>query len=52
MDVTSVYTNIFGAISPMLIVGGMLALTISLITMLINMLIGSATGKGFTIGIR
>lgn len=52
MDVTQIYTDLFGAIAPILTVSGMLALTISLIVMLVNMIINAATGKGFTIGLK
>lgn len=52
MDITVIYTDFMEVISPVLILGGMLALTISLIVMLVNMVIGAATGKGFNIGLR
>ena len=52
MDVTQIYVDLFGAISPILVVSGMLSLTISLIVMLVNMVINAATGKGFSIGLK
>ena len=52
MDITAIYTDIMSVINPVLILSGMLALTISLIVMLGNMIIGAATGKGFSIGLK
>ncbi len=46
------YTDIMSVISPILILSGFLSLTIALVTMLINMIIGAATGKGFNIGLK
>lgn len=52
MDVTGIYSTYLSAITPLLIVSGFLALTISLIVMLVNMIIDAFTGKGFRIGMR
>lgn len=52
MDLTLYYTDIMGVITPVLVLSGMLALTISVIVMLVNMVIDAFTGKGFRIGLR
>ncbi len=52
MDLTVIYNEFMSVISPILILSGMLALTISLIVMLVNMVIGAGTGKGFHIGLK
>lgn len=52
MSLTEIYTTLMDPIKVVLIVSGMLSLTISLIVMLVNMIVGAATGKGFTIGLR
>lgn len=52
MDVTVMFTSYFDVIAPVLSVAGLLALTISVIVMLINMLIDAFTGKGLHIGSR
>lgn len=52
MDVSQIFTDLFSVISPILTVAGLLALAISLIVMLVNMLINAFTGKGFTIGLK
>lgn len=52
MTLTEVYSLLMDPIKDVLIVSGMLALTISLVVMLVNMVVGAATGKGFTIGLR
>lgn len=52
MDITQIYLDIMSVIKDPLIISGALALTISLITMLVNMVIGAATGKGFNIGLK
>lgn len=46
MDITSCYVDLMKVISPVLILSGMLALTISVIVMLINMLINAFIGRG------
>lgn len=52
MTLTEVYSLLMDPIKDVLIVSGMLSLTIALIVMLVNMVFGAATGKGFTIGLR
>ena len=52
MTLTEVYSLLMSPIKDVLIVSGMLSLTIALIVMLVNMVVGAATGKGFTIGFR
>lgn len=52
MDLTLIYTEFMEVIAPVLVISGMLALTISFIVMLVNMIIGAATGKGFNIGLK
>lgn len=52
MDVTELYISIIETIAPFLKVCGLVALTIALIVMLINMLIDAFTGKGLHIGSR
>ena len=52
MDLTLYYTDSMGVITPVLVLSGMLALTISVIVMLVNMVIDAFTGKGFRIGLR
>lgn len=52
MNVEILYSQIMAEISPLLVLSGMLAFTISIIVMLINMIINAATGKGFTIGLK
>ena len=52
MDISLIYADFMSVISPILVLSGMLALTISFIVMLVNMVIGAATGKGFNIGLR
>lgn len=52
MDYTTIFNEMMSVISPVLVTSGMLSLTIAFITMLINMIINAATGKGFTIGLR
>lgn len=52
MNTSLLYQQIMSEIAPILILSGMLSLTIALIVMLINMIIGSATGKGLHIGLR
>ena len=47
MNIELYYQEIMGTISPVLILCGFIALTISLIVMLINMIINAATGRGF-----
>lgn len=50
MDITLYYTEIMSIISPVLTLSGMIAFTIAVIVMLVNMLIDAFTGKGFRIG--
>lgn len=50
MDITIYYTEIMNIISPILVLSGMLALTIAIIVMLVNMIIDAFTGRGFRIG--
>lgn len=52
MTLTEVYSLLMDSIKPVLIISGMLSLTIGSIVMLVNMIVGAATGKGFTIGLR
>lgn len=52
MDVTSYYVGIMNVINPVLVLGGMVALTVSVIVMLINMIIDAFCGKGLHIGAR
>lgn len=52
MSLTEIYTTLMDPIKDVLIVSGMLSLTIALIVMLVNMIVGAATGKGFSIGLR
>lgn len=52
MDITEIYSMYMSSITPLLIISGFLALTISLIVMLVNMIIDDFTGKGFRIGLR
>ena len=52
MEVTYMYSEIMETIAPFLVLGGMLGLTISLISMLIQMITNAATGKGFSIGLK
>ena len=52
MTLTEVYSLLMDPIKSVLIISGMLSLTIGLIVMLVNMIVGAATGKGFTIGLR
>ncbi len=52
MDISYMYNEIMTTITPFLVLSGFLALTISLIVMLVNMIIGAATGKGFHIGLK
>lgn len=52
MTLTEVYSLLMEPIKVVLIISGMLSLTIGLIVMLVNMITGAATGKGFTIGLR
>lgn len=52
MTLTEVYSLLMNPIKDVLIVSGMLSLTIALIVMLVNMVVGAATGKGFTIGLK
>lgn len=52
MDITELYVIIMQSITPTIVLAGMLALTICVIAMLINMIIDAFTGKGFRIGSR
>lgn len=52
MDVSSLYVVILEAIKLPLVVGGLVALTVAIIVMLINMLIDAFTGRGLHIGMR
>lgn len=52
MDLTNMYSEIIVTITPFIVLSGFLALTMSLLSMLINMIIGAATGKGFSIGLK
>ena len=52
MTLTEVYSLLMDPIKSVFIISGMLSLTIGLIVMLVNMIVGAATGKGFTIGLR
>lgn len=52
MNVNALYSEIMSQIAPILTLAGGLSLTIALIVMLVNMVINSATGKGFTIGLK
>lgn len=52
MSLTEIYTTLMDPIKDVLIISGMLSLTIGSIVMLVNMIVGAATGKGFTIGLR
>lgn len=52
MDITECFKDIMGVIAPILTLSGFLSLAISLITMLVNMVVGAATGKGFSIGLK
>lgn len=50
MDITQAYTLMMSAIGPVLVLSGMLALTIAVIVMLVNMVIDAFTGRGFRVG--
>lgn len=52
MDISYMYSEIMTTIAPLLTLSGMLALTINLIVMLVNMIIDAASGKGFRIGLK
>ncbi len=52
MDITQCFVDIMEVISPILTLSGFLALAIGLIVMLVNMIVGAATGKGFSIGLK
>ncbi len=52
MGITQMYNEIMAIISPVLVLAGFLALTIAIISMLVNMLIDAFTGKGFRIGMK
>ncbi len=52
MDIMLLYSDIMELIAPILTLSGFLALTIGLIVMLVNMICGAATGKGFNIGLK
>jgi len=52
MDITNAYLAYMDVIAPLLAIAGLLALTISVIVMLINMIIDAFTGKGLHIGSR
>lgn len=46
MDISLYYTDIMNSIIPFITLSGLLALTIALIVMLLNVLINAATGRG------
>lgn len=46
MNIELYYTEIINVILPMIKVSGLIALTLALIVMLINILINAATGRG------
>lgn len=46
MDLNLYYTEIMSTMIPVIVLAGFIALTVSLIIMLINMLIYAFTGKG------
>lgn len=52
MEIMTLYSDIMELISPVLTLSGFLALTITLIVTLVNMVINAATGKGFKIGVQ
>ena len=52
MDLTTMYGEIMTIIKPVLVLSGMLSLTVSVITMLVNMVIDAFTGHGFRIGAK
>lgn len=52
MTLTDFYFLIMDPIRDVLIISGMLALTISLVVLLVNMLIDAFSGKGFRIGLK
>ena len=52
MDITVYYVALLDVIKPILALSGWLALTISVIVMIINMIIDAFIGKGFRIGSR
>lgn len=52
MNYNLLYKEIMVTISPILILSGAIAFTLSMIVMLINMLINAASGKGLHIGVK
>lgn len=52
MDISAIFVDYMSVINPVLILSGMIALFISLVVMLVNMVVGAATGKGFNIGLK
>lgn len=49
MDLTNFYVEIMAIVGPVLGLAGIIALTISLICMLIDIIINACTGKGMKI---
>lgn len=52
IDYADLYVKLIEAITPFIQVCGLVALTVALVVMLINMLIDAFTGKGLHIGCR
>lgn len=50
MNVNDMFSLMFSTISPVLTLSGILAFTIRMIVILVNMVINAATGRGFSIG--
>ncbi len=50
MTETEIFLLMFDTVKPLLVVSGVLAFTIRMIVVLINMVIDAATGRGFRIG--
>lgn len=46
MNIELFYTEILNAILPTIILGGLIAITIAIILMLLNILINAVTGRG------
>ena len=52
MTINDLFVGVMDVLKPVLMLSGWLAFTLSMISLLINTIINSATGKGFTIGLR
>ncbi len=50
MTETEIFLLMFDTVKPLLVVSGVLAFTLRMIVVLINMIIDAATGRGFRIG--